>query len=187
MNNNFEIGNTKISGFLSIHRIRRNDDRGHFERIWDNRTANHLGLNEHFDQWSISYNIKKHTLRGLHFTHSPHQETKLVQCINGKIFDVVVDLRAKSPTYGHWISNIISEQDTTALYIPPGCAHGFLTMESETTLLYGISPGYAPSHSAGIRWNDPDIAIEWPNSPLVISETDSSLPFFADMTPNDFT
>jgi dTDP-4-dehydrorhamnose 3,5-epimerase len=127
----------------------------------------------------MSYNALTGTIRGLHFQVSPHEETKLVRCTRGAIFDVVVDLRPDSPTYKRFVSANLTSTNRTAIYIPKGCAHGFETLEDHTEVIYQISADYAPNAARGVRWNDPTYAIPWPMTPMCISERDKAFPDFA--------
>jgi dTDP-4-dehydrorhamnose 3,5-epimerase len=120
----------------------------------------------------VSYNAKRGTLRGLHWQRSPYEEAKLVRCIGGAIWDVVVDIRENSESYRRWFGTELSADNGKALYIPEGFAHGFITLEDETTVMYQISEAYHPDSAAGIRWDDPAIGIEWPMSPTLVSEKD---------------
>ena len=121
------------------------------------------------------------TLRGMHIQLEPYGESKLVRCTAGRIFDVLVDLRTDAPTFGRWVGYEISAGTGRAIYVPRGMAHGFLTLEPGCEVLYQISVPYEPTASAGVRWDDPDVAIEWPATPTVVSERDRTLPTLADI------
>jgi len=127
-------------------------------------------------QTSLSRNPRWLTLRGMHYQRPPFAETKLVRCVRGRVFDVALDLRRDSPTFRRWTSAELSADNAQALLIPPGVAHGFLTLEPDTDVLYQIAPRFEPGHEAGVRWNDPAFAIAWPASPEVISERDAAYP-----------
>jgi dTDP-4-dehydrorhamnose 3,5-epimerase len=129
-------------------------------------------------QISLSSNTRRGTLRGLHFQADPHAEAKVVSCTRGSAFDVAVDLRAGSPTYGRWEKVELSRENGRAVYVPAGCAHGFQTLEDDTELLYLISELYEPDLQRGVRWDDPALEIEWPAEPTVMSERDRSFPDF---------
>lgn len=153
------------------------DERGYFARIFCKNTFLEKGLCSDYPQWSVSCNEQRGTLRGLHFQAEPLGEIKLVSCSRGAIFDVAVDIRAKSRTYGKWVGVELSAHNGAVLYIPEGFAHGFQTLMDDTTVLYHISRRYTPEASRGVRWDDPDLAITWPNiHRRIISERDRALP-----------
>ena len=167
-----------LPGAFRITFEKHTDERGSFVRTFCKKTFLEHNLHDDFKQDSLSFNIKKGTLRGLHY-QDPEPEVKLVQCLQGEIYDVLVDMRKNSPTFGNWESILLKEGDLTALYIPQGIAHGFQTLKSNTLLHYKISEYYNPAAAQGIRWNDPMIAIEWPTKMnIIISERDASLPLF---------
>lgn len=134
------------------------------------------GLRTHYGQHSLSYNEARGTLRGLHFQRYPHGEVKLVQCVGGIVFDVVVDARRDSPSFGRWVSYTLSAENGEMLYVPEGCAHGFLTLSDHAMVHYCISGAYSPQASSGIRWDDPKLGIVWPRSVAIVSERDLALP-----------
>ena len=150
------------------------DSRGYFARTFDKREFQKLGLIDEFIQLSISSNKKKGTFRGMHFQTEPHSETKIVSCVKGKIFDVIVDLRKESPTFRQWESNELSSDDHTMLYIPEGIAHGFQTMDDDSEVSYHMSKEFNAKYYTGVRWDDPAFRIELPLPVTVISEKDSS-------------
>ena len=125
---------------------------------------------------------KKHVIRGLHFQKNPKAQAKLVTAVSGEIFDVAVDLRKNSLTYGKWVSEILSETNHKSLYIPEGFAHGFCVLSEGANVVYKINREYSPNHEQGIIWNDPDIDISWPISEPIISEKDQNLPYFKNQT-----
>ena len=165
---------TKISGVFLVVPEAHHDERGFFARTWCEREFAAGGLNPRLVQCSISVNEKKGTLRGVHFQTEPYRESKLVRCTRGSLFDVALDLRPGSATFRQWVSAELTADNRHALYIPEGCAHGFLTLEDRTEALYQMSEFYQPGSAAGVRWNDPAFGIEWPFPPQVISERDSS-------------
>lgn len=130
------------------------------------------GLDQRVSQSGVSHNPSQYTLQGLHYQRQPHRETKLVRCVRGRMFDVAVDLRPGSASYCRWYGVELSAEKPEMLHIPEGCAHGFLTLESDTEIHYQITIPYSPEHAAGIRWNDPTYSIEWPETPLMISQED---------------
>ncbi|HXF97252.1 MAG TPA: dTDP-4-dehydrorhamnose 3,5-epimerase [Gaiellaceae bacterium] len=154
------------------------DERGFFARIWDAREFEERGLNGRLVQCSISFNRREGTLRGLHYQAPPHEEAKLVRCTRGAIFDVAVDLRRDSPTFGRWVGVELTEENRRALYIPEGCAHGFLTLVDGCEILYQISEFYAPEAARGVRWDDPAFGVRWPAEVRVINERDRTYPDF---------
>lgn len=150
------------------------DERGFFARTWCQETADLLGLETHFDQCSISYNILKGTLRGMHLQRDPYGEAKLVRCTRGVVYDVLLDLRPHSATFKNWVGVELSADNYQMVYIPPGIAHGFITLADDSEVFYQISKPYRPEASIGVRWNDPAFSISWPIEPTVLSERDKS-------------
>ena len=165
---------TNLPGVTLISLKRHTDHRGSFVRLFDVDLKIDIAL----AQTALSFNPIKHTLRGMHLQRSPHAEAKLVYCTRGRLHDVVVDLRPQSPTYCRWYSIELCAEDSQLLLVPPGCAHGFLTLENDTELLYHISERYMPECEMGVAWNDPVFGIEWPFVPAVISERDQNHPPF---------
>lgn len=168
-----------LRGAYRIEPELRTDERGFFTRLWCAQDFASHGLRTDFVQSSLSSNRLRGTLRGLHYQISPHGETKLVRCIRGAVFDVLVDLRPDSATYGHWCACELTAENHHAVYIPEGLAHGFQALADNTELLYEITTYYSPHHSVGIRWNDEQLAIGWPqpDNPI-ISDRDANLPLF---------
>ncbi|HLH32610.1 MAG TPA: dTDP-4-dehydrorhamnose 3,5-epimerase [Terriglobia bacterium] len=171
--------NTSIGGAFEIDVEPIRDQRGYFARTWCEHEFGALGLNSHVAQCNISYNRKKGTLRGMHFQHPPYEEAKLVRCVRGAIYDVVLDLRRNSPTFKGWTAAVLTAKKYNMMYVPEGCAHGFLTLEDETEVFYQMSEAYNEKASSGVRWNDPAFRIVWPSAVEVISERDRSYPDFA--------
>ena len=169
---------TTIGGAWVVEPQRFMDERGFFARIWDADEFEQRGLNGHVVQCSTSYNRVRGTLRGLHFQIAPHQEAKLVRCTSGAMFDVAVDLRPDSPTYRAWYGVELSAENGHALYIPEGCAHGFLTLVDGTEVAYQMSAIHAPDAARGVRFDDPAFAIEWPLEVAVINDRDRNYPDF---------
>jgi dTDP-4-dehydrorhamnose 3,5-epimerase len=165
-----------IHGAFIIESERATDERGYFARMFCRREFSQYGLNPEVAQCSLSHNPKIATLRGMHYQAEPHPETKLIRCIRGCIFDVIVDLRSGSPTFAHWAGIELSDENTLAIYVPEGVAHGFETLDSNCDVLYQMSELYHPGLARGIRWDDPSVRIKWPIEPLVISAKDSALP-----------
>lgn len=167
---------TGIAGAWVIEPERLEDERGFFARTWDADEFAERGLNSRLSQCSISYNRMRGTLRGLHYQAAPYEEAKLVRCTSGALFDVALDLRPGSSTYGDWFGVELSAENRKALYVPEGCAHGFMTLEDGCEVHYQISEAYVPAAARGVRWNDPAFAIEWPGEVVVINERDGSYP-----------
>ena len=167
---------TSIAGVVIIDIEAREDVRGAFARLQCPDEFAAAGHPFFPAQTSLSRNPRSGTLRGLHYQPMPLAETKLVRVVRGRMFDVALDLREGSPTYRHWSSVELSAQNVRALLIPEGVAHGFLTLEPDTDVLYQISPAFRPGHEAGVRWDDPAFAITWPIAPRLISERDASYP-----------
>lgn len=171
-----KIEDTPLQGVCRISPHLETDARGSFGRTWDPAVAAELGLQETFDYTCISTNPAAFTLRGMHWQKSPHEEVKLVRCTKGKIFDVALDLRPHSPTFRQWFGAELSADNHDALYIPSGCAHGFLTLTPDAEVLYHIAGAFAPEAASGVRFDDSAFAIAWPAEPVVISERDAAYP-----------
>ena len=169
---------TKLPGVVELSLEPHVDQRGFFARTWcQNEFAAH-GLNPKLVQCSISFNQRKGTLRGVHFQAEPFAEAKLVRCTRGWIYDVVVDLRRSSPTFKQWVAADLTSTNRKALYVPEGCAHGFLTLEDETEVLYQMSEFFNAESAGGVRWDDPAFQIVWPDKVQVISPKDCEYPNF---------
>ena len=167
---------TPIAGMARVEAEPHADDRGLFARLHCPEEFAAAGIAFAPAQTSISRNPKAGTLRGMHYQAAPHAETKLVRVTRGRVFDVAVDLRPASPTYRQWTGAELSAENLVGLFIPEGIAHGFLTLEPDSDVVYQIAPAYRPGHDAGVRWNDPAFGIEWPAQPQLISERDASYP-----------
>jgi dTDP-4-dehydrorhamnose 3,5-epimerase len=167
---------TSIPGVVVVDIEPHEDARGAFARLQCPDEFAAAGHPFAPVQTSLSRNPHAGTLRGLHYQPAPHAETKLVRTVRGRMFDVVVDLRPASPTYRAWTSAELSADNGRALLVPEGVAHGFLTLEPDTDVLYQISPAFQPGHEAGVRWDDPAFAIAWPAAPTLISERDAGYP-----------
>jgi dTDP-4-dehydrorhamnose 3,5-epimerase len=168
----------KIRGAFEIHVEAKPDERGFFARTWCQEEFEKRGLNPRLVQCSISFSVRKGTLRGMHYQADPYAEAKLVRCTQGAIYDVVIDLRPKSPTFKTWIAVDLTAEKRNMVYIPEGCAHGFLTMADESEVLYQMSEIYNPGSARGVRWDDPTFQIVWPAKVEVISERDRTYPDF---------
>jgi dTDP-4-dehydrorhamnose 3,5-epimerase len=169
---------TPIDGVWVIEPERYEDDRGFFARTWDTLEFTERGLNGRLVQCSVSYNRRRGTLRGLHYQAAPHEEAKLVRCTAGVVFDVAVDLRPGSTTLCNWVGAELSAENRLALYVPEGCAHGFLTLANDSEVSYQMSEFHAPEAARGVRFDDSAFAIDWPEEIAVVSERDRLYPDF---------
>ncbi len=165
---------TPLQGAYVIELQRQADDRGFFARSFCRAEFEAHGLNPEVIQCNVSYNKARGTLRGMHYQISPHQEAKVVRCTRGKVFDVIVDLRDSSPTRHQWFGLELDAEQRNALYVPEEFAHGFLTLTSDSEMLYQMSTNYEPTTARGLRYNDPLLGIVWPFPPVAISERDAT-------------
>ncbi len=171
---------TSVAGAWLVDLERHTDDRGWFARTWCAEEFARQGLDARLAQCSASLNHRRGTLRGMHYQAAPHPEAKLVRCVRGAMFDVALDLRPGSETFGRWASAELTAENGRALYVPEGCAHGFQTLMDDTEVLYQISRPWHPESALGIRWNDPTVGIQWPlAAAAVISDRDRNLPLLA--------
>ncbi|MCU1283247.1 MAG: dTDP-4-dehydrorhamnose 3,5-epimerase [bacterium] len=171
---------TELSGVWLIDLERHSDERGFFARTWCRDELADHGLDPELAQSSISHNRRAGTLRGMHYQAEPHAESKIVSCVRGAIYDVVLDLRPHSVSYRRWLAVELSAERGRMVYIPKGCAHGFQTLTDDAVVDYRISVPYAPDHARGVRWDDPAFAIAWPAAEQrTISDRDRSFPDFA--------
>ena len=172
---------TKLNDAYVLDVEKREDTRGYFARVWCQKELEAHGLNSALAQANISFNKKKGTVRGMHYQLPPHREVKLVRCVRGKIYDVIIDLRTESSTYKKTFGIELSPKNGKMLYVPEGFAHGYQTLEDNSEVLYWVSQFYAPGSEGGVRWNDPVFQINWPvNQNVIISEKDGSWPNFED-------
>jgi dTDP-4-dehydrorhamnose 3,5-epimerase len=156
------------------------DARGFFARAWDERELAEHGLETRIAQCNVSFSKRKGTLRGMHLQNPPYEEVKLIRCVRGSLFDVIIDLRPESASYKQWTGVELSARNRSMLYVPRGFAHGFQTLEDDTETFYMVSEFYVPGAEAGVRWNDPAFNIEWPLAgPSGISDKDRNWPDFA--------
>ncbi len=176
---------TPIAGVALVEAEPRGDERGSFTRLHCPEEFAAAGFPFAPVQTSLSRNPTAGTLRGMHHQPAPHAETKLVRAVQGRIFDVALDLRPDSPSYLAWTAAELSADNRLGLLIPEGVAHGFLTLEPDTDVLYQISPAFAPGHEAGVRWDDPVFAIAWPRPPVLISTRDATYPDYSAGTSHD--
>lgn len=171
-----KIIETEIRGVYDVLSEPHCDSRGFFARIYCPEEFAAAGIIFTSSQINLSRNDAAFTLRGMHWQAPPHAEAKLVRAMTGVIHDVVVDLRQESPTYLHWLARRLSAEAANALFIPEGCAHGFMTLEPNVDVLYQMNRTYAGGFARGIRWDDPSIGIEWPAEPQVVSDADQNWP-----------
>lgn len=170
---------TKLKGAFVIEPERFVDRRGFFARSFSEREFSDHGLRAQFVEAGISFNLRKHTVRGMHFQAEPHAQAKLVRCTRGAIHDVTIDLRPESPTYKQWVAQELTARNRLMLYIPEGFAHGFQTLEDESEVFYQLSERYRPASERGVRWNDPVFGIDWPETKnIIIKERDRTYPDF---------
>lgn len=167
---------TKLKGAFEIEIKKLEDDRGFFGRSWCANEMKEHGLNTNICQANTSLSKQKGTLRGMHFQYDPYQETKLIRCTRGRIFDVIIDLRADSPTFKQWFGAELTQDNYKMLYVPEDFAHGFITLEDNCEVTYLVTQFYTPNSEGGIRWNDPSFNIQWPIEPVVLSEKDANHP-----------
>ena len=165
-----------VPGASLITRMIPIDERGYFSRIVDVKEFREAGINADFVQISLSQNYGKGTLRGLHSQTGSRSEDKLVVCTRGQVFDVCVDMRENSPTFLKYCSAVLSEDNGNSIYIPKGCAHGFITLTDNAQLIYFMTAEHDPSSEKGYRWDDPELEIAWPLTPVIMSEKDKHWP-----------
>lgn len=167
---------TGLKGAYVIDLQRLEDERGFFARSWCQKEFAAHGLNPRVVQCNLSFNATKGTLRGMHYQVASFEEAKLIRCTRGSIYDVIVDIRPGSATFGKYVSIVLTSESRTMLFAPEGFAHGFLTMEDHTEVFYQMSEFYAPECARGFRWNDPAFGIEWPSDVRVLSDRDRNYP-----------
>lgn len=171
---------SRFPGVFEIHLEPRGDERGYFARTYDREIFRRNGLPTDWVQENQSFTAARHTLRGLHFQAPPHAEAKLIRVLAGSLFDVFVDLRKASSTYGQWGSMELTAENFQALLLPRGFAHGFCTLTENVLVAYKHDNAYAPGAEGGLAWNDPELAIEWPTSQPLLSDRDRNWPRFHD-------
>jgi dTDP-4-dehydrorhamnose 3,5-epimerase len=170
---------TKLDGVVVIEPNVFDDQRGYFFEIYNQNLYQEIGIKSNFVQDNLSFS-KKGTLRGLHYQH-PHEQAKLVQVIQGEVFDIVVDIRRDSTTFGQWIGEYLSHKNKMQIFVPEGFAHGFCVLSDTALFHYKCSGFYAPECEGGILWSDPDVAIDWPLGSPIISEKDAKLTCLKDI------
>jgi dTDP-4-dehydrorhamnose 3,5-epimerase len=169
---------TYLEGAYIIELDKRGDERGFFARAFCVNEFDDNNLDKNIVQINNSLSKNKGTLRGMHYQLSPKAETKIVRCIKGALYDVIIDLRSYSPTFGKWFGAELTEENRYMMFVPKGFAHGFITLEDDTEAFYMVSEFYSPEHERGIRYNDPFFDIKWPINPVIISEKDIKHPDF---------
>jgi dTDP-4-dehydrorhamnose 3,5-epimerase len=172
-----ELQPADIDGSFRISIRKIEDDRGFFARVWDEPVFEAHGVPVRNIQTNISYNRRRGTIRGLHWQVEPYGESKLLRCTRGSVFDVAVDLRRGSPTYGRWQGVRLTAEEGNLVFVPAGCAHGYQALEDDAEVSYQVSHAYVPGSERGIRWNDPALAIEWPIvDDVIVSDKDGAWP-----------
>ncbi len=176
-----EVRPLELDGLLELRPRRFGDERGFFSEVWRDEWLSELGLNVRFVQDNHSYSATRGVLRGMHFQRPPAAQDKLVRVARGSIFDVALDIRTRSPTFGRWAGITLSAGEWNQLFIPKGFAHGFVTLEVDTEVLYKVSEAYSPEHDCAIAFDDPAVGIGWQVDPadLVVSEKDRQAPLLA--------
>jgi dTDP-4-dehydrorhamnose 3,5-epimerase len=169
---------TKLDRVTIVDLDKRGDDRGFFARQFCEKEFAEAGLTTRFKQVNTSGSAKKGTLRGLHYQLPPFAETKAVRCVRGAIWDVALDVRPDSPTFGQWFGTELSAKNQRMLVVSEGYAHAFITLSDDVEVMYLVSEEYSPQAERGVRWNDPKFGIEWPLEPTVISDKDGAWPDF---------
>ena len=167
---------TPLEGLFTIDPERIVDERGFFARTWSRGEFEARGLDPAVAQCNVAFNLKKGTLRGMHYQVPPHTEAKLVRCTRGAIYDVTLDIRPGSATFGHWLAFELTADNLRMVYIPEGLAHGYQTLEDGSEVFYQMSELYHPGSARGVRWDDPAFEIRWPLPPGTMSERDRSFP-----------
>ncbi len=175
----FTFSHCKISDVLLIETQLFSDNRGYFMEEYKRSDFIAHGIHDEFFQDNHSYS-RKNVVRGLHYQMAPHAQAKLVRVIKGAIWDVAVDIRRSSPTFGQWVAEELSAENRRMLYIPEGFAHGFCVLGEEAEIMYKCSKEFSSAHNAGIAWNDPDITITWPVIDPILSEQDTRFPLLKD-------
>lgn len=180
------VTETALPGVRLIEAVRHGDGRGFFSETWSRRAFAAAGIDRDFVQDNHSRSAARHTLRGLHFQRPPRAQGKLVRVTRGAVLDVAVDLRAGSPSYGRHVAEVLSAENWRQLWVPEGFAHGFLTLEPDSEVLYKVTADYAPEAEGGLRFDDPALAIAWPVPPgeITANARDRAFPLLAEL-PDD--
>jgi len=167
-----------LKGAFLIEIQKKEDERGFFARTFCKDEYNRIGLTNEIVQINNSFNKKKGTLRGMHYQLPPMQEDKIIRCIRGAIYDVIIDIRQNSVTFGKWFGIELNDKNRKSLFVPKGFAHGFITLKDNSEILYLVTSEYSSGSERGIRWDDPKFDIKWPINPSIVSKKDNSHPFF---------
>ena len=167
---------TPLNGAYTIDIEKRGDTRGFFARVFCEKEFGEIGLETRFVQINSSLSTAQGTLRGMHYQLPPAAEVKVVRCVRGALYDVIIDLRPDSPTFKQWFGTELSQDNHRMIYVPRGCAHGFLTLSDNAEALYLASAFYTPTAERGLRYDDPSIKIIWPNQPVEVSDKDRTWP-----------
>ena len=170
---------TPIRGACVVRPVMMSDERGFFARTWCRREFAEHGIDREVVQCGLSHNPRRGTLRGMHYQVAPHAEAKLVRCTRGSLHDVIIDLRPDSPSFRRHFGLELNAEERIALFVPEGCAHGYLTLEDDTEVSYQMSADYDPPSARGVRWDDPAFGLVWPGPVLVIAERDRTYPDYA--------
>lgn len=179
----FEVIDTELVDLKIIKPRLYGDERGFFMEVYKNSFFEKLGIKENFVQINHSRS-QKGVLRGLHYQLNPNAQSKLVRVIYGEVYDVVVDLRKGSPTYKKWFGQVLNTENNLLMYVPKGFAHGFCVLSDYAEFLYSCGSEYSPESEAGLRYDDPDIKIDWPLDNVILSDKDKILPYFKDIKNN---
>jgi dTDP-4-dehydrorhamnose 3,5-epimerase len=171
---------TSIPGAYCIDLEPLKDNRGFFARTWCTKEFREHDLNPNLVQCNLSYNAKRGTLRGMHYQRTPYEEAKLISCIIGTIYDMILDLRQHSPAFGRWQAVELSAANHRMLYIPEGVAHGFQTLQDDSSVFYQMSGFYHPESTCGVRWDDPSFCMEWPITDKIMSAKDQTYGWWSD-------
>ena len=169
---------TTVNDAYIVELDKREDHRGFFARTWDKNEFEEHNLNSNLVQCNVSFSKKRGTLRGMHYQKKPFEESKLIRCTKGKIFDVIIDLRTHSSTFKKWFGVELTQENYKMLYVPEGFAHGFQSLEDNSEIIYQVSEFYTPNSELGIHWNDPAFNITWPIEEKIITEKDNSWKVF---------
>lgn len=170
---------TKIEGIYVVEPDPKTDERGYFQRVYDINEFKDHSIDFKIVQVNNAMSLRKGTIRGPHMQKAPNSEDKLMQCIKGSIFDVSIDFRKESPTFGQWAGNLLSKENKKMVFIPKGIMHGYQVLEDNTVVQYPVSQFYSPDDVIGIRWDDPFFKIEWPIKGVIVSKIDKSWPLFS--------
>lgn len=175
----FQFQRLEIPDIILVEARAAKDDRGYFIELYKKSVFASNGIPDVFVQDNHSHSVRQ-VMRGLHYQNHPRAQSKLVTVLRGEIFDVAVDIRKGSPSFGKWIGRVLSSENWRMLYIPVGFAHGFCVLSDEADVIYKVTDEYAPQHEQGIAWNDPAIGIQWPMAQPIVSAKDAALPLLQD-------